>query len=54
MLDGPRGLEQVLALGRIGPAPLEIGQEPARALHAYQFDQVEAGLAHLGLELIGA
>ena len=52
-LDGPRCLDQALPLGFVSPALLEIGQEPCRALHAQQIDQVEAGLAHLAGELLG-
>lgn len=51
-LDGAGGLEQALALGRIGPASLDVGEEPARALHAQQIDQLEACLAHLRLQLL--
>jgi len=53
-LDGPRRLKQALALRRVGPALLEIGEKPPGAFDAQQIDKVEAGFPHLGLELIGA
>ena len=53
-LDGARGLEQALPLLRVGPAPLEVREEPGGAFDSHQLDQVEACLDHLAPQLVGS
>jgi hypothetical protein len=44
-LDDARGLEQALPLLRVGPSPLEVGEEPGGAFDSHQLDQIEACLS---------
>src|SRR5215470_18563501 len=52
-LHGAGGLEQVLPLRRVGPAPLDVGEEPTRPLNSQEIEQLEAPLAHFRLQLLG-
>src|SRR5215470_2381855 len=51
-LHGAGGLEQAFPLRGVGPALLEVGEEPARPLYPQEIEQLEARLAHFRLQLL--